>query len=110
MKNELRNVISGKSEVSCGTTIQAAVSYLEKGKGTGSATKDSKQVKSEEAESLTAFAKASGLWKEHINLENYISEGAEQKVYLKDSIDVFKLNDAILFRNMARLLSQLIAA
>lgn len=97
LKNELRNVISGKSEVSCGETIQAAINYLGKGKGTSTKAKDPKQVKSEEAESLRVFAKGKGLWKNEVDLNNYISEGAEQKVYLKDSTDVFKLNDAIYF-------------
>ncbi|TNF26122.1 MAG: hypothetical protein EP314_06125 [Bacteroidetes bacterium] len=97
MKNELRNVISGKSEVSQGVAVQAALRYLEASSGTGGKAQNSKQVKREEAESLIAFAKANGLWEEKIDLTNYISEGAEQKVYLKDSSDVFKLNDAIYF-------------
>ena len=32
-----------------------------------------------------------------IDLNNYVSEGAEQKVYLKDSKSVIKLNDAIYY-------------
>lgn len=97
LKDELRNVISGKSQVSHGATIQAALSYLKGSARTGRKVKSPKQDKSEEAESLIAFAKENGFWEEHLNLANYISEGAEQKVYLKDSTDVFKLNDAIYF-------------
>jgi hypothetical protein len=33
----------------------------------------------------------------NINLSQYVSEGAEQKVYLKDSEYVFKLNDSIYY-------------
>jgi hypothetical protein len=37
------------------------------------------------------------LWLKDINLDNYVSQGAEQKVYLKDGSSVLKLNDAIYY-------------
>ena len=37
------------------------------------------------------------LWIEDIDFSQYVSEGAEQKVYLKDSEHVLKLNDAIYY-------------
>nr|WP_244533866.1 hypothetical protein [Flavobacterium micromati] len=37
------------------------------------------------------------LWVREIDFSKYVSEGAEQKVYLKDSKYVLKLNDSIYY-------------
>lgn len=37
------------------------------------------------------------MWIKEINSENYISQGAEQKVYLNDGKSVLKLNDTIFY-------------
>lgn len=49
MIDELQNIISGKSQVEYGATIQAVASYLGRSKGTGRMAKTSKQIKREEA-------------------------------------------------------------
>lgn len=97
LKHELRAVISGKSQVRYGTTIQAVIGNLGAGTSAGKTDQSLKQVKSEEAERIIAFAQTSGLWHESIDISNYVSEGAEQRVYLKDPDHVLKLNDAIYF-------------
>jgi len=56
-----------------------------------------KQNKQQERESLIQFANQENLWLADINVENYVSQGAEQKVYLKDGASVLKLNDAIYY-------------
>ena len=56
-----------------------------------------KQIKQQERESLIQFANQENLWLANINVENYVSQGAEQKVYLKDDASVLKLNDAIYY-------------
>ena len=56
-----------------------------------------KQNKQQERESLIQFANQENLWLANINVENYVSQGAEQKVYLKDDASVLKLNDAIYY-------------
>lgn len=56
-----------------------------------------KQNKQQERESLIEFANQENLWLANINVENYVSQGAEQKVYLKDGSSVLKLNDAIYY-------------
>ena len=56
-----------------------------------------KQNKQQETKSLIQFAYQEGLWLTNINVENYVSQGAEQKVYLKDGSTVLKLNDAIYY-------------
>jgi len=54
-KNELRNIISGKSQVSIGTIIQAASSYLNDGSQSGAETEVSKQVREKETKRLEVF-------------------------------------------------------
>ncbi len=56
-----------------------------------------KQNKQQERESLIQFANQENLWLANINVENYVSQGAEQKVYLKDGFSVLKMNDAIYY-------------
>ncbi|WP_461790896.1 putative polyvalent protein kinase domain-containing protein [Pedobacter sp.] len=97
MKNEIRNVLSGKSEVRFGKVIQAISSYLGKSKSTGEAIKGSKSFRQQETENLVSYIDKNRLWLVDIDFSQYVSEGAEQKVYLKDSQHVIKLNDAIYY-------------
>lgn len=97
LKNELRNVISGKSQVSFGATLHTITSYLDCSSKTSVETKDTKQIRQEETNRLEAFIKERNLWIHDIDLTQYVSEGAEQRVYLRDSEYVFKLNDAIYY-------------
>ena len=97
MTNELQCIISGKSQVRYGTTIQAAISYLETSKTSSSLDKTDKHFKREETEKLKHYINSQNLWITDIDLNNYVSEGAEQKVYLKDSRSVMKLNDTIYY-------------
>jgi hypothetical protein len=97
MKNELHNVLSGKISVRFGATIQAITHYLTKGTPTSSKIKNSKHFKKQEAESLEGYITKHNLWVSNIDFSQYISEGAEQKVYLKDTEFVLKLNDSIYY-------------
>jgi hypothetical protein len=97
MKDEIQHILSGKSQVKHHHLIQAACSYLKRSQGTSSMAKDQQQHKEEETKSLIQFAEENNLWVENINIELYVSQGAEQKVYLKDGSTVFKLNDAIYY-------------
>lgn len=99
LKDELHNVISGKSQVRFGAIIQAISSYLKDGETTSTETQNAKSFKSEEKKRLENFISQNHLWIEEIDLSQYISEGAEQKVYLKDSESVLKLNDAIYYNS-----------
>ena len=93
LKYELQNVLSGKSQVRFGTIIQTIAGYLKNGEGTSDKIENSKHFKSEEAERLKNFIAQNNLWIKEIDLSQYVSEGAEQRVYLKDSEYVLKLND-----------------
>lgn len=61
--------------------------------------KDQQQLKEEETKSLFQFADDNNLWVENINIDLYVSQGTEQKVYLKDGSTVLILNDAIYYAN-----------
>ena len=61
--------------------------------------KESKYFKRQETDRLIQYAEENALWFSDVNLENYVSEGAEQKVYLKDGKTVIKLNDAIFYNS-----------
>ncbi len=99
MKHELQSIISGKSEVRYGTTIQAIASYLRRSKETSQLAKDSKQYKIQETKILKKYISENNLFFDDVDMENYISEGAEQKVYFKDGKTVIKLNDSIFFNS-----------
>lgn len=97
LKDQLYDVISGKSKVRFGAIIQAIASYLEKGENTSSTVEIGKHFKEQEEKRLTAYVDAHMLWKTDVDFSQYISEGAEQRVYLKDAEHVVKLNDSIYY-------------
>jgi hypothetical protein len=97
LKNELHNIISGKSQVSFGATIQTIASYLNNGSQSSNETENSKQIREQETTKLENFVTEQNLWISDIDFSQYVSEGAEQRVYLKDSDHVLKLNDAIYY-------------
>jgi len=97
MTNEIQCIISGKSQIRYGANIQAAISYLTGSQEPGSLDKTDKYFKRKETKRLREYIENQNLWIKDIDLNNYVSEGAEQKVYLKDSRSVIKLNDAIYY-------------
>ncbi len=103
LKHELHNVISGKSEVRFGTIIQAIASYLKNGEEAGFATENGKQFKAEETERLKNYITQNNLWVAAFDLSKYVSEGAEQKVYLKDSEHVLKLPTTLIWELFLRI-------
>ncbi|MEI7677644.1 MAG: hypothetical protein WCJ03_12775 [Bacteroidales bacterium] len=99
LKNELHNILSGKSEVRYGTTIQAITHYLNDGEKSGVVAENEKQFKKQETKRLEDYINSQNLWITDIDFSQYISEGAEQRVFLKDSNHVLKLNDAIYYQS-----------
>jgi len=83
MNDEIQCIISGKSQVRYGTNIQAVIGYLTSGEKSGALDKTNKHFKRKETEKLKKYIENQSLWIKNINLNNYVSEGAEQKVYLK---------------------------
>ena len=97
LKDELFNVLSGKSEVRSGTIIQAITSYLKDGDPPSSGFENEKHFKKQETKRLEDFITERNLWIKEIDFSQYVSEGAEQRVFLKDGEHVIKLNDAIYY-------------
>jgi hypothetical protein len=97
MYNELQNIISRESQVRYGENINAIVRYLRASEKSSTLAKTDKHFKSEETTRLKTYIENQNLWVKDIDLNNYVSEGAEQKVYLKDNKSVVKLNDAIYY-------------
>jgi len=97
MKHELQNILSGKSQVEFGATIQAAAHYLRKSKSASEMAQGSIHFKKQEASYLEEFANENLLWHPKIDVQQFVSNGAEQLVYLKNNRKVLKLNDAIYY-------------
>ena len=96
LKNELHNVLSGKSKIRFGTVIQSIASYLNNGEKASATIEIEKHFKKQETKRLEDYISENKLWID-VDLSQYVSEGAEQKVYLKDTENVLKLNDAIYY-------------
>ena len=96
MRDDIQHILSGKSQVKHHHLIQTTCSYLKGSQGASSMAKDQQQHKEEETKSLIQFAEKNHLWVD-IDIDLYVSQGAEQKVYLKNGLTVLKLNDAIYY-------------
>jgi hypothetical protein len=99
LKNELHDILSGKNKIGFGTIIQTIACYLKDGEKTSSTIENEKHFKEQERERLENFISEKNLWINNIDFSQYVSEGAEQKVYLKDTEHVIKLNDAIYYNS-----------
>ena len=99
MTNELQNIISRTKQVKHGTIIQTIANYLSRSQETSLVVANYKHYKNEEEKRLIDYVENNNLWIDDININCYLSEGAEQKVYLKDNFHVWKLNDSIYYES-----------
>jgi hypothetical protein len=100
IKDEIQNIIYGKSRNSQKTLIRTVADYLRASERTSTLVKKDKQYKQEETKKLIEFCNQNNLWvNEKVNFDLFVSEGAEQKVYIKNNKTVFKLNDAIYYES-----------
>ncbi len=99
LKKEIQHVISGKSQVRFGAAIQTVAGYLSTSTKSGTSVKNAKSLKQQETKRLETFAAKHNLWITDIDFTQYVSEGAEQRVYLKDTNHVLKLNDSIYYNS-----------
>lgn len=97
MKHELQNILSGKSQVRHGDAIQKISRYFRRSKSTSKTFESSQQIKSEEATLIKQFCHKNSFWITAININAFVSSGAEQKVYLYNQQKVIKLNDSIYY-------------
>lgn len=108
MKHELQNIISGKSQVRHGNSIQTISRYLRKSASTSGTFESSKQIKSEETALIKQFCDRNSFWITFININAFVSSGAEQKVYLQNKHKVIKLNDSIYYETWEDYLNNLL--
>ncbi len=99
INNEIQHDISGTSNIRSGAIIQATSNYLKDSQRTSSEVKGSKHFKEQEEESLKSYITENNLWVSEKEFKNYISQGAEQKVYLINDKFVIKTNDSIFYNS-----------
>lgn len=98
INNELQHIIQGTSKNSQEALIQTIASFLRANENSSFVAKNDKHYKQEETKRLVGFCIENNLLVlEKFNLELFISEGTEQKVYIKNELTVFKLNGAIYY-------------
>ena len=107
-KQHILVVLSGKSQIRNGEPIQTIARYLRSSKKANRISESEQQIKKQEATRLIDFAKKNNLWFSKFDASNYVSEGAEQKIYLMNSYQVFKLNDSIYFTSWLDYLNNLL--
>lgn len=96
-KYELQHILHGKTQVSFGEPIQAIACYLSSSTKASTMAQRSEPNKSEETKKLIDYINAHQLWNCDINFSNFISQGAEQRVYIQNDKKVLKLNDSIYY-------------
>jgi hypothetical protein len=100
IKNELQTIIRGDVRQGSQTLIHTVLSNLNRGKSTSTKLEKSEFGKREEEEILIPLINKLGIWNNLCNSENYLSEGAEQKVHLdRDGRHVLKINTGVFYVN-----------
>ncbi len=97
MNDEIQHIISRESQTGQGIVIKSITDYLARCQETSGMAKTDKHFKAKETKNLTDFVEAEKLWYSSINSNDFIAEGAEQKVYIKNEQRVLKLNDSIYY-------------
>lgn len=108
IKDEINNIISGKSKVRYGDSIQAASLYLRGIEKPNSISEDPKYFKTQEANSLKSYALSNNLWLSESDYENLAGGGSEQDVYFLDKKTVVKTNYAIYYDSWLDYLNNLL--
>ena len=100
IKDELQNIILGDEQIGTGSQLKKAQSFLRGYAETSISFKKQQCFKDKETAALIAFAKKENLFYDRpILAKDFISEGAEQKVYKFDDNHVLKTNQSIFYEN-----------
>ncbi|MCO5946624.1 hypothetical protein [Mucilaginibacter flavidus] len=100
IKHELQNIILGNGPVGQPGKLKKVQAFLRANAGTGIPVEKQQYFKSEEAAALVIFAGLEKLFYEPaINENDFISEGAEQRVYRLDDLHVIKTNGGIFYES-----------
>lgn len=98
LKNELQHLIIGNGQIGPESQLKKTQNFLRRNAQTGFGVEKQKPVKSEEESRLIEFARAENLfYTDEISEQDFISAGAEQKVYRYDDFHVIKLNDSVFY-------------
>lgn len=98
MKYELQNIISGNERIGQSELIQTIACYLSRSKSEDSRTKKTAFSKREEEQYLTHYIENQALWFPEPDVDTYLSEGSEQRVYFDESTNtVLKINSSVFY-------------
>lgn len=84
IKDKLKNILSGKGSFSNGEPIQAIASYLRESTKTSAMAETKQYNKEKETEKLIEYINTNNLWNCNIDFSLFISEGAEQRVFIQN--------------------------
>lgn len=83
IKDELKTILQGKSQVSHGELIQTISLYHRRSKETSALVEAKQYSKKEETEKLIQFINAHNLWVCDIDFDLFISQGRNKRFMLK---------------------------
>ena len=101
IKYEIQSILRGKGKVSYGEPIQTIASYLRESLDPSSTSQGNEPDKIKETKRLEEYINLNQLWNCNIDFNLFISEGAEQRVFIKNTSKVLKLNDSIYYQSWA---------
>lgn len=98
IKDELQNIIIGDGSLGSTSQLKEVQNFLRRNEKASIRSKKQKYLKSEETIGLINFANEKKLlFLEEISEDNFISAGAEQRVYRYDDTQIIKTNDSIFY-------------
>jgi len=98
IKDELQNIIHGDEQTGPGGLLKKAQTFLRRYAETSGVAKKQQHFKDKETAALITFSEKEQLFYPHpISINDFISEGAEQKVYRFDDTHVLKTNQSIFY-------------
>ena len=98
IKDELQHIILGDEQAGRTSQLKKVQTFLSRHAETSSTAQNQKRFKSEETAELLNFARQEKLFYEQaISEKDFISSGAEQRVYRLDETYVIKTNASIFY-------------
>ncbi len=99
IKHELQNILQGTSGSSHDALIQTAASYLRRDARAGTLVERKFKDKVEETKRLIKFARKHDFLLTNLDEDKFVSEGAEQRVFIENERRVIKINDGIYYKS-----------
>jgi len=100
IKDELQNIILGDEQTGSDSQLKKAQNFLRGYEKASISAEKQQRFKDEETTALIAFAKRGNLfYNNSILVNDFISEGAEQKVYRFNDTHVLKTNQSIFYES-----------